>query len=134
MMGKHSRSMRAASVLSVCGLLLPMLVACKDLPPVVAPANMPHPKAKIVGPQPVASEPTQKQDTGTYPTFAKPMTAAMPQMEENESTTMEQNLTALGKARRSGQITEAEYNRRVAELRKLAENQQPTRTPPPPTQ
>lgn len=121
-------------MLSVCGLVLPLLAACKSPEPILPPAYLQRPKAQIVGPQPVSSAALQKRDTGTYPTFDKPMTAAMPQMEENESTTMEQNLTALGAARRRGQITEADYNRRVAELRKLAAQQQPTRTPPPATQ
>ncbi|WHA40215.1 hypothetical protein [Agrobacterium larrymoorei] len=128
-MGKHSGSVRTASVLSVCGLLLPLIAACTTPKPIVAPEHMERPKAQIVGPQPVSSAPAQKRDTGTFPTFAKPMTAAMPQMEENEATTMEQNLTALGAARRRGQITEAEYKRRVAELKALSEQQKPVATP-----
>ena len=128
-MGKHSGSVRTASVLSVCGLLLPLIAGCTTPKPIVAPEHMERPKARIVGPQPVGSEPAVKRDTGAYPTFAKPMTAAMPQMEENEATTMEQNLTALGAARRRGQITEAEYKRRVAELKALSEQQKPVATP-----
>lgn len=127
-MGKHSGSVKTASMLLVCGLVLP-LAACTTPKPLVNPAHMERPKAQIVGPQPVSSGPLQKRDTGNFPTFAKPMTAAMPQMEENEASTMEQNLTALGAARRRGQITEAEYKRRVAELRALSAQQQPTATP-----
>ncbi|WP_296100531.1 hypothetical protein [uncultured Agrobacterium sp.] len=127
-MGKHSGSINTASMLSVCGLILP-LAACTTPAPIVDPAHMERPKAQIVGAQPVSGGPLQKRDTGTFPTFAKPMTAAMPQMEENEASTMEQNLTALGAARRRGQITEAEYKRRVAELRALSEQQKPVATP-----
>lgn len=42
---------------------------------------------------------------------------------------MESNLSRLGAARRNGQISEAEYKRRVAELRALGENQKPVATP-----
>lgn len=127
-MGKHSGSIKTASVLSVSSLVL-LLAACTTPAPIVDPAHMERPKAQIVGAQPVSGGPLQKRDTGTFPTFAKPLTAAMPQMEENEASTMEQNLTALGAARRRGQITEAEYKRRVAELRALSEQQKPVATP-----
>ncbi|MET0172892.1 MAG: hypothetical protein ABW206_10860 [Agrobacterium vaccinii] len=129
-MGKRVDSIRAATVLSVCGLLLPLVVSCRTLPPVVAPENMPRPTAQVVGPQRVDASPvSQKRDTGTYPTFAKPMTAALPQMENEEAGTMETTMTRLGAARRKGQISEAEYKRKVAELRALSEQQKPVATP-----
>lgn len=129
-MGKHMDSVRAATVLSVCGVLLPLVVSCRTLPPLVAPEDMPHPKAQVVGPQQVDASPvTQKRGTGTYPTFAKPMTAALPQMENEEADSMETTMTRLGAARRKGQISEAEYKRKVAELRSLYEQQKPVTTP-----
>ncbi|WP_320201701.1 hypothetical protein RMR16_007415 [Agrobacterium sp. rho-13.3] len=129
-MGKHVERVRAATVLSVCGLLLPLVAACQSPAPIVAPAYMERPKAQIVGPQKVDASPVaQKRDTGTYPTFAKPMTAALPQMESEEAGTMETTMSRLGLARRKGQISEAEYKRKVAELRALEEGQKPVATP-----
>lgn len=129
-MGKHLERARTATVLSLCGILLPLLGACRQLDPIVAPANMKRPAAQVVGPRTVDSSPvSQKRDTGTYPTFATPMTAALPQMEQEEASTMETSMTRLGNARRKGQISEAEYKRRVAELRSLSDQQNPVATP-----
>lgn len=128
-MGKTFGSLKTAAVLSVCGTLPLLLAACSTPAPIVAPEYMERPKAQVVGPQRVSTAPSQKQDSGTFPTFAKPMTAAMPQMSEDEATTMEQNLSHLAIARRNGQISEAEYKRRVAELRALSEGQKPVPTP-----
>ncbi|MGF9695367.1 MULTISPECIES: SHOCT domain-containing protein [unclassified Rhizobium] len=79
------------------------------------------PPAIVVGsraaPRPMA---LTKQNSGTYPTFGKPMTAANTQIEDAEATTSEAQLSALASARASGAVTEAEYERRVAELRRLA--------------
>lgn len=58
--------------------------------------------------------------TGTYPSFSEPLTAANTQMTDQDAVKMEHNLSALGKARRAGSISEAEYKRRVEEMRKLA--------------
>ncbi|XUY25507.1 hypothetical protein RMR21_007705 [Agrobacterium sp. rho-8.1] len=129
-MGKRMECVRAATILSVCGILLPLLGACKPLAPVLSPANMPHPKPQVVGPQTVDASPmAQKRDTGIYPTFAKPMTAALPQMENTEADSMQASMTKLGAARSRGQISESEYKRKVAELRALQQQQQPTSTP-----
>ena len=58
--------------------------------------------------------------TGSYPSFSEPLTAANAQMTDQDAVKMQHNLSALGHARRSGSISEAEYNRRVEEMRKLA--------------
>jgi hypothetical protein len=42
-------------------------------------------------------------------------------MSDEEAGNLQQKLTALGAQRETGAITEAEYQRRVAEYRKLAE-------------
>ncbi|WP_252192897.1 SHOCT domain-containing protein [Rhizobium sp. CSW-27] len=79
------------------------------------------PKAVVVGPQdapaPVA---LTKKDTGTYPTFSAPLTAANTQIGDAEATTSETQLSRLAAARASGAMSEAEYQRRIAELRRLA--------------
>ncbi|WP_137131815.1 SHOCT domain-containing protein [Rhizobium sp. FY34] len=79
------------------------------------------PPAIVVGakntPRPEA---LAKLDTGTYPTFAKQMTAANTQIGDAEATSSQTQLEQLGAARQSGAVSEAEYQSRVAELRRLA--------------
>lgn len=131
--GTYAENAARIAVLSLSGaMLVSVLAACKTPEPIVAPAHMPHPQAQIVGPRPVSDNAvSQRRDTGTYPTFGAPMTAAGTQMGDDEASTMESSLSRLGAARRNGQISEAEYKRRVAELRALAENQKPVATPAP---
>lgn len=62
-------------------------------------------------------EPVSK-DT-KYPDFSKPLSSAMDQMSNEEAKSMEARLTSLAARRRSGAISEAEYWRRVNEMRSL---------------
>ncbi|MBW9117532.1 hypothetical protein JNB88_28320 [Rhizobium cauense] len=55
-----------------------------------------------------------------YPGFGAPLTAANVQMSDQEASGLQQQLTALAAQRKAGTISEAEYQRRVAEFRKLA--------------
>lgn len=55
-----------------------------------------------------------------YPNFGGSLNAANVQMNNEEAAALQQQLTALSKARMSGTISEAEYQRKLAELRKLA--------------
>jgi hypothetical protein len=55
-----------------------------------------------------------------YPTFNGPLTAANVQINDQQATDIGKQLTALGAKREAGTITQAEYDRRVAEMRKLA--------------
>jgi hypothetical protein len=55
-----------------------------------------------------------------YPGFGAPLTAANVQMNDEEAAGLQQKLTALSNRRKAGTISEAEYQRRVAEYRKLA--------------
>lgn len=55
-----------------------------------------------------------------YPSFGAPLTAANVQMGDDEAGGLQKQLTALGARRKAGTISEAEYQRRVAEFRKLA--------------
>jgi hypothetical protein len=79
------------------------------------------PSAVVVGPQ-NAPRPTAlgKQDTGAYPTFAKPLTAANTQIGDDDATSNQSELERLAAARTSGAVSEAQYQARVAELRRLA--------------
>lgn len=82
------------------------------------------PQATVVGeqqaPRPMA---LTKQDTGTYPTFNKPLTAANTQIDDQQFTSAESQLSRLASARASGAVSEAEYQRRVNALKKLASEQ-----------
>lgn len=82
------------------------------------------PKPTVVGPKP-APQPVAltKVDTGTYPTFNKPLTAANTQIDDKQFTSAESQLSRLASARASGAVSEAEYQRRVNALKKLAAEQ-----------
>jgi hypothetical protein len=67
---------------------------------------------------PMEGEPASRKED-PYPDFSRPLTSAMPQLSNEESRRMEQQLSALGQQRRNGTISEAEYWRRVRELRAL---------------
>lgn len=54
-----------------------------------------------------------------YPDFSKPLSSAMPQMTDEEAKKMDRQMSALAARRQSGAISEAEYWRRVNEMRKL---------------
>jgi hypothetical protein len=86
--------------------------------------------AKQAAPTAVIMEPTKgaaPTESGLshykdgYPGFGAPLTAANVQMSDEEAGNLQQKLTALGAQRKAGAISEAEYQRRVAEYRKLAE-------------
>lgn len=55
-----------------------------------------------------------------YPNFSGNLSAASVQMGNEEAAALQQQLTALSTARQSGAITEAQYQSRLVELRKLA--------------
>lgn len=63
---------------------------------------------------------TGPQKTGYYPGFSQPLTSANLQMTDEEAAAQQKQLTALAAARRGGTISEAEYKRREAQMRKLA--------------
>jgi hypothetical protein len=54
-----------------------------------------------------------------YPDFSRPLTSAMDQMTDEDARKQQAQLAALGARRRSGAISQAEYWRRVNEMRKL---------------
>jgi hypothetical protein len=79
------------------------------------------PQATVVGPREAPRpEALSKKDTGTYPTFAGPLTAANKQIDDSDATTAQEQMTKLAAARANGSVSEADYQARIAELRKLA--------------
>jgi hypothetical protein len=69
---------------------------------------------------PPPSGPFTKRQTGTYPTFGGTLTAANSQIGDEEAVGSEAQLSALAAARENGSVSETEYQRRLAELRRLA--------------
>lgn len=109
----------------ICALVLPLLMSgCSSTKSMFAlDDGIPNtaPPAVVVGPRTVARpEALSKLDTGTYPSLGKPLTAANTQIDDQEYTSREAQLSALASARASGAITEAEYQRRIDALRQIA--------------
>lgn len=71
-------------------------------------------------PDAAANQPQHIKSPDGYPTFAGPLTAANVQMSDEQAANQQQQLSALTSARQAGTITEAEYQKRVEEMRKLA--------------
>jgi|GEM_PF-1580963 hypothetical protein len=69
-----------------------------------------------------ADEPEEVASVGPdgYPTFAAPLTAANSQLTNEEAAAISGKLSALSRARREGTVSEAEYQRQLQALRKLA--------------
>ncbi|KOF22545.1 hypothetical protein AC244_03210 [Ensifer adhaerens] len=65
---------------------------------------------------------SQKTPFENYPSVYGQKPAATQQMTNEEAADMQARLTALGAARKSGSISEAEYQRRMKEMRTLAED------------
>ncbi|MBY5413459.1 hypothetical protein HFO98_34690 [Rhizobium leguminosarum] len=55
-----------------------------------------------------------------YPNFGAPLTAANVQMSDEQAAELQHQLTALGAQRKAGAISEADYQAKVAEMRRLA--------------
>jgi hypothetical protein len=110
--------------LSVVALLaaLPLLAACNSnsfalddgIP------NTPPPAVIVKSSGGANPGPVTRRDTGAYPTFDRTLTAANEQIEDADYEKSEPRLAALARQRRNGSISEAEYQRRVVEYRKLA--------------
>lgn len=56
-----------------------------------------------------------------YPDFSEPLDSAMAQMTDEEAAHQQAQLSALARQRQLGRISDAEYRRRVAELRRLGQ-------------
>ncbi|NBB47304.1 SHOCT domain-containing protein [Rhizobium sp. CRIBSB] len=67
-------------------------------------------------------EPPQPRPTypDGYPNFAGSLSAASVQMGNDEAAALQAQLTSLGAARKAGTISEAEYQARLLELRRIA--------------
>jgi len=87
----------------------------------VKPVSMAAPKSVVVTGQ---SEPSSNYKTPDgYPDLSKPLTAANTQMSAGDAQKQGDTLAGLAAKRKSGKISEAEYNRRIEEFRKLGQMQ-----------
>jgi hypothetical protein len=120
-MGIVRQAIRCATVLAPLAAL-PMLASCNSqsfalddgIPNTAPPAVITQSSSEP------APHPLTRRNTGTYPTFDRTLTAANEQIEDADYEKTEPRMAALATARKSGSISEAEYQRRVAEYRKLA--------------
>ena len=119
---KNSLMIVKAGTRLVPGAFVAVLLAgCTTPQPVDTTASFnTRPVAQVVGPQPVSSQPAVKQDTGTYPTFSKPLTSAPDQMSDTEAMELQKRLSSLASARKAGRVSEADYRRQLQELQNLA--------------
>jgi hypothetical protein len=79
------------------------------------------PSAVVTVSDPDSDDPQQvvSRSPDGYPNFAGALTAASPQMSNEEAADISARLSALGVRRRTGAISQAEYIRQRDELRKL---------------
>lgn len=78
------------------------------------------PKVVVTGTQPVSTARPTIANSGTYPTFGPPITAANSQMDDSEATRIQAQMASLAASRNAGAVTEAEYQRQLADLKRLA--------------
>ncbi len=84
----------------------------------VSPARAASIEVTVVDPDAPAAPPSRSADG--YPDFSGSLTAANVQMGNEEAADLQAKLSALGSARKAGTISEAEYQRRLVLLRKIA--------------
>lgn len=98
------------------------LAGCTSSSEVPAPPR-PTVQAVVVGPRALPPRTAaESARTGVYPGFSEVPKSAGTQMSVEEADKMQASLTRLTTARNSGKISEAEYRKRLAELRDLAAN------------
>ena len=78
------------------------------------------PKVVVTGTQPVSTVQPVMANTGVYPTFGRPITAANVQMDDVEATRVHARMTGLTAQHQSGAVSDAEYQKQMADLRRLA--------------
>ncbi|PZM11197.1 hypothetical protein [Rhizobium tubonense] len=109
----------------ICGILAIALAGCST------PAERAAWAAKRAAPTAVvmkSKDGTPVDGTGAaiskdgFPDFNTPLTAANVQINDTQATDIRSQLTALGAQRQTGAISQAEYDRKVIEMRKLAAN------------
>lgn len=108
-----------------CAALALVLTGCAMTPEekAAAAARRAAPTAVVMTQQNAAATPAQEglpKSRDGYPTFGGSLTAANVQMSDEQAANQQHELTSLTAARRAGTISEAEYQRRMEEMRRLA--------------
>lgn len=114
-MNAARRMMTGATLIALAALASACADVSKPQPQMAA-----APVVTVTGDTGTLVRETAPRNTGTYPSLSAPLTAANTQMSDQEAADMQARLSGLAHARKSGSISEAEYRRRVAEMRKLA--------------
>ncbi|MGG7517470.1 hypothetical protein ACQ3G6_06250 [Allorhizobium undicola] len=109
---------QVALSLSLAGAVF--LGACSSTPPQSRNASL---NVKVAGDKEAVAPAGAYTTPDGYPDFARPLTAANVQMSNTDASDLEKKLTALSQMRSAGKISQAEYDRRVREMRKLAADQ-----------
>lgn len=113
----------------VCGLIALSLTGCKTLAEKQA-----EDARKRVAPTAVVMKAPRgapivdnaPSTSNGFPDFNTPLTAANVQISDKQALDIRSQLTALGAAHKAGTITQAQYDAKVAAMRKLADDQQLT--------
>jgi hypothetical protein len=103
----------------VAAAIGPALAACTSAP-TPRTAALYAPKVVVTGAQPIGAVKPVIAASGTYPTFAPPITAANKQMDDAEARQFQMQMAALTAGRQKGLINEAEYQKQLVELRTIA--------------
>lgn len=76
-----------------------------------------------------AQKPVGMNNSGTYPLLGEPLRPATTQMSDADASAMGAKLQALADARKAGKVSEAEYNRKVQEMKTLGKSAQDAAKP-----
>lgn len=94
------------------------LSACSTATPKTA--ALYAPKVVVTGARPVSTVQPVMANTGVYPTFGRPITAANVQMDDVEATRVQARMAGLTAQHNSGAVSDAEYQKQMTDLRQLA--------------
>jgi hypothetical protein len=116
---------------AACGLLALALAGCTNQTVAERKAEFDAahaaPTAVVVKQKSATIEQDGLQHTADgYPSFNGPLTAANAQIDDKQAMDIRTRLTALGAQKKAGTITQAQYDAKVAEMKKLAAGQQDT--------
>lgn len=94
------------------------LAACSTATPQTAAQYAP--KVVVTGVQPISTTPAVIANTGSYPTFGPPLTAANSQMDDAEAVRIQAQMASLSASHSAGALSDAEYKKKLTDLNLLA--------------
>lgn len=114
---------------AICGVLLLALGGCSTPEEKAAAAARRTPPTAVVMKSATgapAEDGTMQHYKDGYPSFGGPLTAANVQINDQQAAATQKQMSALAASKQAGTITQAEYDKRVAEMRKVAADQADT--------